>query len=485
MDVSLKRRKSKVGLFFIGSKRFIPLGKGMEDGTYLERVKKETLSIEKRLKSKVDIVNPGEIFSDEDMKKALTLFQSEGVDCILCMFHSWAEDDVWIKFLRDVNPKIPLIYYYPAKESISYEDCSDDNDFIQFLTDGGLVGALVGSGSIYKMKKEAKVVVGTINEALGTIIEYANVCKTANILRESHICVMPAFNEIMWNTYFNPYRIFENGPKVSFYSYEELKEIAEEIGDEEVTTYVASLKEKYKVDGEIEEYKFEASARYSLAIEKLLDKYNLDGMTFNDVSTRLFETIGLRPGFYPESINENLRFICPEGDLGLALSTYILKLLSAKQVNVVEPFYIDKSRNLFCGGHAGPNDYNSQESTPYVKIAIDKRFAKTDYKYAGAPFAWLRIPPGDMTMIHTSQIGDNIKVVASKVKSIHGPHRIQGYTHSEFTVDGDINMFFEKLLSIGTTQHFVVVEGDYIKQLESLCKLCNFSFYYVQNLGEN
>jgi L-arabinose isomerase len=283
----------------------------------------------------------------------------------------------------------------------------------------------------------------------------------------------------MWNTYFNPYRIFQNGPEISFYSYKELKDISDDISDKEVKQYLTQLKSKYEVDGELEDVKFEASARYSLGLDKLMDKYNLDGMTLNDVSTELFETIGLRPGFYPESINQKKRFVCPEGDLGLALSVYILKLLSNKQVNVVEPFYIDKSRGIFCGGHAGPNDYNGEKSTSNVKIAIDKRFAKTSYKYAGAPFAWLRIPPAEMTMIHISQIKDEIKLVASKVTSLEGPHKIQGYTHSEFSVDGDINLFFEKILTIGTTQHFVVVEGDYIKQLESLSKLCNFSFYTV------
>lgn len=479
MDVSLKDRKSKIGLFFISCKRFSNLGIDTKDGSYVNRITKETNHIVRQLNDKATIVNPGEIFSDSDMKRALLLFKEKEVDCILCMFHSWSEDNVWIKFLRDSDKEIPLIYYYPVKEYIPYEDCSDDNDFIQFLTDGGLVGSLVGSGSIKKMDRDAKVIVGTIDDSSNQIVEYANICKVRNILKDSHICVVPTFNEIMWNTYFNPYRIFQDGPEVSFYSYKELKEISDEIDEEEVTSYVNILKSKYKTDGVIDKEKFAASARYSLGIDKLMDKYDLDGMTLNDVSAELFETIGLRPGFYPNSINEKKRFVCPEGDLGLALSVYILKLLSDKQVNIVEPFYIDKSKDLFCGGHAGPNDYNGEMSTSNVKIAIDKRFAKTSYKYAGAPFAWLRIPPGRMTMVHISQIKDEIKLVASRVNSLEGKHKIQGYTHSEFSVEGDINIFFEKMLTIGTTQHFVVVEGDYINQLESLSKLCNFSFYKV------
>ncbi len=479
MDVALKNRKSKIGLFFISCRRFIELGKDTIDGSYLQRIKKETAYIKNTMCEQVDIIDPGEIFNDNDMKRALNLFKTESVDCILCLFHSWSEDNVWIKFLRDSDPNIELIYFYPAKDSISYADCSDDNDFMQFLTDGGLVGSLVGSGSIRKFNRDAKIIVGTIDDVFEEIVEYANLCKIKNILKDSHLCVVPTFNEIMWNTYFNPYRIFQSGPEISFYSYQELKDISEAIDEKEILIYQNELKQKYEMIETVEDEKFKASVRYSLGLDKLMDRYDLDGMTFNDVSTELFESIGLRPGFYPNAINEKLRFVCPEGDLGIALGIYILKLLTKKQVNVIEPFYIDKSRNIFCAGHAGPNDYNDEKSINNVKISIDKRFAKTNYKYAGAPFAWLRIPPGEMTMLHISQIKDEIKVVATKVKSINGPHRIQGYSHSEFQVDEDINFFFEKILKIGTTQHFVVVEGDYIKQLDILSKLCNFNFYTV------
>ncbi|QQO07933.1 hypothetical protein [Breznakiella homolactica] len=478
MNVAEKSRKPRIGFLFIGSRRFKPLGEGTASGTYVDRVGRETDAITRELSGALEIVNPGDVYDAADMDRAIRIFSEKKVDCILALFHSWAEDNIWVRFLRDADISIPLIYYYPSKESIPFEDCEDENDLIEFLASGGLVGMLVGSGSIVKMGRNAKVLVGTPKQRRDDIIRHATLCKIRSLLRTSRFGVMPAYNEIMWNTYFDPYQLFNFGPEITFIPYDELAAVSDAIPQDAVLAWKNELKAKYPMDGVIAEEKFDASVRYSMGLQKVMESYDLDAMTLNDVDMRLFEKIGLRPGFYPDAINKNLSILCPEADLGIALAMYYLKLLTGKQINTVEPFYIDDSRNLFCGGHAGPNDYNYPESDKYVKISFDARFAKTKYKYAGAPLAWLRIPPGEKTMVHMSQGDGEIKVVAGRVECIDGPHRINGYSHSEFRPIGcDMQEFFTKILSIGTTQHFVVVPGDYIDDLRDLSELCGFSFY--------
>jgi L-arabinose isomerase len=480
MNISEKQRKPRIGFLFIASRRFKPLGEGTLGGTYVNRAARETLAITGVLEPALEIINPGDIYDQADLTKALETFSREKADCILAVFHSWSEDNIWIRFLRDSDPSMPLIYYCPAKESIPFKNCTDENDLIEFLASGGLVGSLVGSGSIIKMGRKAKILVGTPNEQKENIIQYAILCKIRNILGLSRFGIMPTYNEIMWNTYVNPYGIFKYGPEVTFIGYDELAEISDAIPANEVIQWKDELKNKYELDGTFTDEKFDASVRYSLGLQRIMESYNLDAMTLNDVDMRLFKKIGLRPGFYPPAINDALSILCPESDLGIAMSMYLLKLLTGKQLNTVEPFYIDASRNLFCGGHAGPNDYNYPESRNYVKISIDARFAKTKYRYAGAPFAWLRIPPGRMTMVHMSECNGEIKLVSAQVESLDGPHRIDGYTHSEFRpLNMNISEFFTRLLSIGTTQHFVVVVGDYTEQLRDLAELCHFDFYQI------
>jgi L-arabinose isomerase len=480
LNTSDKKRKPKIGFLFIASQRFKNLGEGTAGGTYPERIARETRLITDELSGALEIINTGDIYDITDLNRAIEAFSANKVDCILALFHSWAEDCVWIRFLRDSGVSAPLIYFYPAKKHVSFENCEDENDLIEFLAGGGLVGSLVGSGSISKMGKSAKILVGTIEQRKNDIIQYAGLCKIKNVLHQSRFGIMPAYNEVMWNTYIDPYRIFAYGPELTFITYDELAGISDKIPEKDVIGWKEELEKMYPADTGISEEKFIASVRYSIGLHKIMESYNVDALALNDVDMRLFEKIGLRPGFYPNMINESLSILCPEGDLGMAMSMYLFKLLTGKQVNAIEPFYVDASRNLFCGGHAGPNDYNYAESRDYVKISFDARFAKTKYRYAGAPFAWLRIPPGEMTMVHLSQIGNEIKLIAGLVESLSGPHRINGYTHSEFRpLTTDINDFFFKILSIGTTQHFVVVQGNYIKELQDLAHICNFTFYMI------
>ena len=480
MNILEKSRKPRIGFLFIGCRRFKPLGEDTKSGTYVQRISRETAMISAELADDLEVVNSGDVFDETDLYRALDCFSRQRVDCILVVFHSWAEDSIWIRFLRESDPAIPLIYFCPAKNSISFEDCEDEDDLIEFLANGGMVGSLVGSGSIPKMGRTAKFLVGTIRQKKDDIIQYTKLCKIRNLLHKSRFAILPAYNEIMWNTYIDPYRVFAFGPEVTFISYDEFAALSEKLPGHEVTAWKNELASSYPVDNAISDEKFEASVRYSMGLWKIMESFDLDAMTLNDVDMRLFEKIGLRPGFYPNAINDSLSILCPEADLGIALAMYSLKLLTGKQLNTIEPFYIDDSRNLFCAGHAGPNDYNYPESNKYVKLSFDARFAKTKYRYAGAPFAWLRIPPGRMTMVHMSQINNEIKMLVSLVDSLEGPHRINGYTHSEFRPVGSaIPDFFEKILAIGTTQHFVVVQGDYMKEMRDFAVLCGFTFYAV------
>ena len=471
--------KPSVGIFFIGCNRFKTLGKGTSSGLYSERIERAAEEIKTVFSEKLRCIDPGIIYDQGDMQRALDIYRKEKVDCVICSFMSWSEDEIWIRFLRD-SEGFPLIYYYPSKKNIPYENCDDTNDFVEFLASGGLVGALVGSGSIPKMDRRAETVVGTPEKALSKISVFAEACRVRSKLQSVRIGLLAAYNEVMWNTYLHPFEIIKHGPGVTFISYQELLEHSDSIPPSEVREELERLNRKYKVDPEIDPVKFEASVRYSLGMKLIMELHDLDILSLNDVDMRIFKTIGLRPGFYPHSLNKEDSVICPEGDLGAAYIAYVMKLFSGRQVNFIEPFYIDEAKESFMAGHAGPNDYNYPESDKLVRISIDTRFAQTKYKYAGAPFAWLRIPPDKMTMVHLSECSGNYKIVASLVEALPGKHIINGYSHAEFKpLTKPVDQFFEEILSIGTTQHFLVTPGDFRSRLNTFAEIMKFDYFEV------
>ena len=203
MDAVSKSRKPKAGLLLIACPRFKNLN-GPKRGTYGERKEKAVKEIMETMDF-LDLVYPGPIYSREDAEQAMTMFFSERVDFIIAEFRSWSEDFAWIRFLRDC-PEIPIIFTNVAKSRMTFETTLDDDDFVDYLCAGTLVGSLEGSGSISRVpRKNVTTVMGTREEITERLKVYANAAKARAILRHSNVGLMADMNEAMWSTYIDNY----------------------------------------------------------------------------------------------------------------------------------------------------------------------------------------------------------------------------------------------------------------------------------------
>lgn len=477
-----KTQRPKAGVLLIASPRFKNLGEGLARGTYGKRKDAEISQILDPLNSFLDVVYTGIIYEREDAMKAINAFFVEKVDFVIAEFLSWSEDFAWIRFLRDM-PNIPILFVNPAKAKMSFYNTLDEDDFIDYLCSGTLVGSLEASGSIARTeRKNVTTISGSREELISKIEPFARVSRVKSILTNTNMGLLANYNEAMWSTYIDPYRLFTRiGPEIRFIAYSTYADAIADISREELKTYKNELLSKYKIMDDVDDVKFEASVRASIGLAKLAEEHDIDIMVFNDIDTAMFKLIGLRAGFYHPYFNENLSVLVPEADMGAGLITYILKLLSGKHVNFIEPFHIETDYGTFAGGHAGPNDHNDPNYEQNVLIARDVRFAKTNYKYAGAPFAWYRIPPGRKTMAQLVEENGKYKLVCTLVDSLEGEHILATYSHSIFKPVVPVTELFERILKIGTTQHFALVDGDYRDELELLAKMLEFEFLNIEN----
>lgn len=168
----------------------------------------------------------------------------------------------------------------------------------------------------------------------------------------------------------------------------------------------------------------------------------------------------------------------PEGDLGGGFAVYFLSLISGRIANFIEPFYIDEKNGGFVAGHAGPNNYTERPEN--MIIARDERFAKSRWRYAGAPFAWYVFPEGEKTMLHVSEENGRIKLVASLVECLPTEHYLASYSHANFrhkTLRPE--ELFKRIAECGVNQHFGIVAGDYISELRLFAEIMGFDFYFI------
>lgn len=473
-----QNRRTRLGLLLLAPERFASIGEGTARGSYAQRKEVDAARKMQDCKNFADVFFPGIIYNTQDVQRAIALFATASVDCVLAIFLSWAEDYTWIRFLRDMPP-VPILFAHVMRDRIELGDTHDDDEFTEYLCCGGLVGALEASGDNSNYARPMmETVIGNWEQVIKRTKIFAAAARVRSLLKESHIGLLACYNEAMWSTYVNPYDVFHKvGPELRFLSVVELEEQVKTVSRIEALEVIKKLQERYSVLPGIDEEHFLASVRASIAMERLAKARDIDLLVLNDIDRVLFERIGLRPGFYPTSADVKT-IVVPEGDLGGGIAVYALKLLSGECVHFIEPFHIDMIKNEFAAGHAGPNDYTDPCGS--TKIARDVRFAKSGYRYAGAPFAWHVFGPGIKTMLHCSEHCGKFRFVMSQVECIPTQHFLATYSHALFRPVGQsCTQMFEKLLRIGVTQHYGLTTGDQTALVRDLAKLLDFELYEV------
>ena len=479
MNAELKLRKPRAGLLLVASPRFKNLS-GPQRGTYHDRKLKAVEEIKSSF-GFLDLFYPGITYEREDAEKAISLFFNEKFDFVLVEFLSWSEDFAWIRFLRDM-PDVPVLFTNVAKPRMTFETTLDEDDFIDYLCAGTLVGSLEASGSVSRVpRKNVKTILGTREQVVEQVKVYAGAARARALLRRSNVGLMANMNEAMWSTYFDNYDLFTKlGPEIHYLPYSDYGAEIGNLSEEEVKAYADELTGKYAMMDDVEYDKFIGCVKATLAIQKMARKNDIDCYVYNDIDQATFRTAGCRAGFYPQWFNENVSVLVPEADIGAGLITYILKLISGKHVNFIEPFHIEDDFGTFAGGHAGPNDHNDPAWQQNVVISRDVRFAKTSWKYAGAPFAWYRISPGMKTIAGLYEVDGRYKLITFQAESLPGKHLLATYTHTIFHPVVPVKQLFEQILRIGATQHYAAVDGDWTAQLHDFAEMMDIDFYEIK-----
>ena len=225
----MKTKMPKIGIILVSPPRFHDLGIGTKNGPYSERKEKVANELLTHF-DYAETVFPGIIYSKEDMENAIIKMKSEDVDMIFAHFLSWADDFAWVRFLRDIGDT-PIMYATIVRDQLGFENSFTEDSFIEFLTAGGLVGSLEGSGDIARLKPhQVKIVLGSKKEVMDACKQMAEVCALRHELHHRSIALLPSFNEAMWSTYVDPYDIFTKiGPEIRFLSIVELSEIMNNI----------------------------------------------------------------------------------------------------------------------------------------------------------------------------------------------------------------------------------------------------------------
>lgn len=455
-----------------------PGSTGSLEDRILEKKKRIIAGIEETSR----VVDPGLIGANADVARAIRLYIEQDVDVVLILFATWAEDFTVVRLLRELPPRLPVVFYCHQEQQVPFRENTGSENEQEYLNNTSLVGSLQVSSSFRHIRhrnEPTAVVFGPLQTAAPRISLYAKAAHTKKKLENSRIGVFRSMNEVMWSTYVDVYRFFfEVGPQVSFYPFDALADETERVQQSSVREEMSYLTENCKMEAGVDRVKLERSVRVSLALGSLGDKHELDAIAFNDVDPNLHELVGLRPGFYPRWYHDSGRVIVPEGDISLAALASALSSLTGQRFMYIEPFFSDFDTNTFVAGHAGALDFQITEPHA-VHIAPDLEYSNSAYRYAGAPFASFTFPLGTATVVHMGQRRDSYVVVYSLVESVHTDFLLHGYPYGAFRPSSDLTSFFEQLLNTGVTQHFLALQGDIGQSIEVLADFMGWQTHRI------
>jgi len=469
-----RNRRPRAGLLLITTPRFRDLGLGTEGGVFSARKDEEARRIRDAIASFADPVFAGVVYTRDDLAASMRAFDEAEVDMVFACFLSWSDDYAWVRFLRDMRP-VPVLFASITRDTLGFDDSMNEDRFVEFLSAGSLVGMLEASGSASRFNRPMMSrILGTLDEVMATCRAFSEASAVRTKLRASTFGLLPSMNEVMWSTYVDTYDLFMKvGPEMRFLTSAALEREISALPHEEVVRTTERILATYPSDASVDRSKMEASVAASLGLESLSRVAGVDVLVLNDIEPALMRTLGLRPGFTPCPGTEDVTVV-PEGDIGGALAVYVMKLIAKRSVFFAEPFYIDNEKGIFAAGHAGPNDYTDPAGKTI--ISRDERFARTDYKHAGAPFAWHTVSPGEKTMAHISWNGGRFKLVCALVDALPCPHHLAGYSHGLFRPRKEPRRFFQELMDIGVTQHYAIASGDHTGTLSQLAHIMDFDF---------
>ncbi len=468
-------RRPKAGLYLIGTSRFDAIG---DQEASVNRINEEfAAEVKAKLSPYCDIVDPGIIKRRDQIRPAIDKFFTGHVDVILLAQLTWTEDFQINGLLRDM-PECPVFFAQFNKPINFTTTYTSEADFARFLSRGNLVGSLQGSGDCKRYNRPMMHnAAGKTDDVLKEFRTFASVCALRSMLREGRWGQLGGNFEVMWSTYVDPYLFYQKfGPELHFLTVAELEAEVEKVDQAALDANVEELLKRYKTGDDFDRGKFVACVRASMAMEAMIKKYDLMTMSLCDGNPQLLEHIGLRPGFWPTPLGgcEDVPVV-PESDLGASMATYIMKMISGGHVTMVEPFNLDPATDTFSAGHGGPNDYTDPDAD--VIMGQDVRFAKTSYKYAGAPFAWYVVPEGPKTFAHISQCGGGFKLVAFTGEGIAEDHMLASYNHARFRVNGGSGTELIKfLMDEGVTQHYAMAPGLHLEELRMFAEVMGFRY---------
>ena len=421
----------------------------------------------------VHTVNFGMIDNAETAYAKLKLMKGANLDLVFCDMLTYATSSTFGILIRDLDVPIVLVALKPFKK-MDYTHATIEmqlkNDNICSLPEFAGVAVRMG-------KRVPPSIIGTLHDDAEAQAEIAEWCRIARVMHDLKGARIGHFGhpiEAMLDMHSDPTAFTAAfGLHIVQTEIDDLVRIDRTVTEEEIHLKSQQILALFDTPDpqadpltrKLTTEDLTAAARTSIALDKFVDEFSLDGLAYYYKG---------EPGSDREKLAASLIVgnsllcgagfpMCGESDLKTCVAMLIMDRLEIGG-SFAEFHPVDFENDFILVGHDGPHHINIAEGKPVLRSLT--RYHGKPGQGASVEF---KIKQGPISMFGiTSDYHGQFKFVITEGESVAGPIPATGNTNTRGVFKPDARTFLKRWLAEGPTHHFALGIGHHAQTVKKI-----------------
>ena len=469
----------KIGLFGIGLDAYWQQFDGLKERLegYLTVVNNKLSAIHP------EIINLGLIDTAEKAFDAGSRFRKEDVDLIFLYVNTYALSSTVLPVVQ--RAKVPVIILNLSPEaSIDYEK------FNQMTDRTKMTGEWLAFCSACPVPEIANVfnrtgikfhqITGMLNddpECWDEVTEWVEAAKVAHTMAYNRLGCMGHYYSGMLDIYTDltqQYATF--GGHIELIEVDELASLRKEVSSEEISVRINEFDQLFDVQEDCTIEELERAARTSVALDRLVDKYNLGSIAYYYKGEGNFDNEDTISSIILGNSMLTARGIPVAGEYEIknAQAMKIMDIFGAGG-SFTEYYAMDFAADVVLMGHDGPGHIAIAEGKTKV------RPLKVFHGKVGRGLSVeMSVKNGPVTLLSVvEQAGGKLILLVAEGESVPGPILQIGNTNSRYKFNLGARKFVNNWNSYGPAHHCAVGVGHIASKISKLGQLLNINVVQV------
>jgi L-arabinose isomerase len=470
----------RVGIFGIGLAAYWPQFDGLR-----KRLEGYQQEIEARLEEMgAEVVSPGLVDTAQAARQAGAMLATAHLDLVMLYTATYATSSQVLPVVQAIDAPVVVLNLQPTR-TLDYEAMTTG----EWLANCSACCVPEIAGALTRARIPYRTVTGTLlagDPAWEVLREWLDATHAVHSLRTARIGFLGHTYPGMLDLYSDFTQVHaQTGAHVEVLEIDDLVKRVESADAATIERKGEEIRQTFDladagidpIAAEITPEIFAWSARVAVGLDRLVEDFELDGLTYfyrgvdGNIAERV--TAGLIVG--NSLLTARGVPASGEGDLKTNLAMLLLDRLGAGG-SYTEFYALDFDEGFILMGHDGPGHLAIAEGRPVA------RALKLYHGKAGAGLSIeMKVRLGPVTILGVTQTADGrLKLIAAEGESIAGPTFKIGNTNSRIRFTSGPTAFFDAWCAQGPTHHVALGVGRQLSRVRKIADLLGLELAVVE-----